>query len=76
MMLYLWLISRTDSIGYDEYDAFVVAASNIKAARAFAAEGVKGAAGEFTVQNTTTQRIGAASAKVPAGIVLGSFNAG
>lgn len=68
----LYLIKRTDHVGYDDYDALVVAAeSEIKALSIEPEMGWKAFAPTFTIE-----LIGTARAITKAGVVLGSFNAG
>lgn len=64
----LYLVARTDKIGYDEYDADVIAAENEAEARNLSTVGGYDAA--------TVTLIGTAEPAVLPGIVLASFNAG
>ena len=61
----LYLIQRTDAIGYDEYDGAVVAAKDEDAAKALC---------PFSTVYSVTRRIG--STREKAGVILASFNAG
>lgn len=72
----LYLIQRTDDVWYDNYDSFVVRATDAEAARALAAarcadEG----AGIWFADTTKVHHLGVAGG-TKAEIVLGSFNAG
>lgn len=78
----LYFLSRTDYVGYDEYDSFVMCAESEEEARKFQPNGK-----EFTdelYQGSWTKNIcdvhcvliGAASEKVRKGVVIASFNAG
>jgi hypothetical protein len=66
--LKIWLIQRTDAVGYDEWDADVVAAKNEKSARHLSH------IGGWT--GSTAKTIGTAERGTKEGIILGSFNAG
>lgn len=70
----LWLLKRTDRIGYDECDGFVVRAKTETDARALAAEqaGDEGKDVWLSPAVTCTEL----TAKGEPGIVLSSFNAG
>jgi hypothetical protein len=72
--LKIFLIERTDIIDYDEYDSFVVIASN----RLKAIETTLPTWGEWKVDTTKLKvtNLGIARSQIKSGIVLGSFNAG
>ena len=73
----LYLLKRMDSVGYDEYDGFVVAADTETEARDFAAkESADEGAGVWNSQLDCSCTLLALSSKHSKGIVLGSFNAG
>lgn len=65
----IYLVSRTDSVGYDEYDAFVVKAKN----KMEALELCNAEWGQFTEYNTEIEEI---NLKGKPEVLLGSFNAG
>ena len=66
----LFLLTRTDDVGYDEYDSFVIAAHTEYEAREMAAwEGV-------ITAPPTCRVVGQAGNDIPPGVVLGSFRAG
>ena len=68
-MLQLWLVERNEYIGWDEYDASVIAAADKEAALDI---------GVFMGrrENLTITHIGTAIDGTPAGRILDSFNAG
>jgi hypothetical protein len=66
--LKLWLIRRTDGVGYDEYDADVVVAKDEKSARNLSHVG--------SHQGSIAEIIGTAIKGTKEGVILGSFNAG
>ena len=71
---YFYLITRTDDVGYDEYDSFVVSAESEKDALSLVYEekGESFSSGIFTKENTKIEQLQAVESK----IILGSFNAG
>jgi hypothetical protein len=73
----LYLLRRTDRIGYDELAGVVVAAYSEKAARSLAADANcdEGAA-IWSEPSTTVELIGRAVPGLPSRIVLRDFNAG
>lgn len=71
----LYLLTRTDSFGHDEYDSFVVAAGSQQEAEVICVES-RPWYSKMIAESLETKLIGAAAEDVPAGIVLGSFNAG
>ena len=87
----LWLIARTDTIGYDDYDSAVVAAETEEAARVTHPAGVAvwqnekwdrpdGGyyyGGDWAAPATlTVTLVGEAVEGTPPGVILASFNAG
>lgn len=70
-MKYLYLLERTDSIDYDNYDSIIVCASTADEAIKIRPE--YGWASEEYILLT---KIGVAEDSVETGIVLESFNAG
>jgi len=85
MKLYLYLVSRTDFVGYDEYDGFVIAAPNAAAARhthpnnrmpVRSSWSSKGGTWPVTPEALKVRKIGVAAAGVKPKVVLASFNAG
>lgn len=81
----LYLITTTEPYGYDEFDAFVVAAETETAAGRFAAERANwGALVGIEASDTcwgnrersTCVVVGTAAPDVAPGVVLASFNAG
>jgi len=66
----IYLISRTDHVDYDEYDAVVVKAKNRKEAVNLAREL------KYFPINVKNMRILAIRSKGKSDIILGSFNAG
>ena len=73
----IYLVQRTGSIGYDETDAYVVAAPTRKAARDFGAD-VSGdqSASDWHARTTKVTKQGETAPSARAGIILVSFNAG
>ena len=75
----LYLVSRTDGAGYDEYeyDSFVVAAENEESALEFHPSGNKGSCYGWTkyLTNLKIEDIGESSSSVEK-VILASFNAG
>lgn len=74
-MLNLYLVARTDKLGYDEYDSMIVAAESIDAARS-----MRPGIGDWTwtsQDNLTVSQIGIASEDITEPkVILSSFNAG
>ena len=77
----IYLIERTDRIGYDEYDSIIVIAKDEAEALEYQPSGDK----EFsdysdswtnTVDNIIVTLIGTATRGSKSGVVLASFNAG
>lgn len=74
----IYLITRKDLPGYDEFDSFAVASTDARSARAFAND----AAGSYdncnwaSANDAKCRKVGTASPGVKAGILVGSFNAG
>ena len=67
----LWLLMRKDSVGYDEYDSFVVRAENEEEARRLARDSTSnGWTSEDQVDCHILLEEGIAE------IILGSYNAG
>jgi hypothetical protein len=81
----LFLVSRTDSTGYDEYDAIVVGAGDEATALKIATNGEEERYGDDVYwdadfsgferdgSNLTVERL---QSRGPAGVVIKSFNAG
>ncbi len=65
----IYLVERTDDVGYDEYDAFVVSAKDENEAL------VTIGGNQFFKGNTEFKVVGTTTSKVSE-IILGSFNAG
>lgn len=79
----LFLVSRTDTAGYDEYDAIVVRAGNEATALKIATNGESIAAGTYWLadfdgfeRDGSNLKVERLETRGPAGLVLGSFNAG
>lgn len=81
----LWLISQTEMGGYDTYDSAVVAAADIKAAKAIhphtsyyrgAGSPWKSYAWASAPRFVKAEYLGEARGGMPAGVVCASFNAG
>lgn len=75
----LYLISQTENNDYDTYDSAVVAAETEGQARNTHPRGVwpKGMNYSWTTpENVAAKLIGVAVEGTPAGVILGSFNAG
>ena len=72
----IYLLERTEDIGYDEADGFVVAAVGVAKARALAGEGSgdEGAGPWLEPGQSTCRKIGEGTVKP--GVVLRSYNAG
>lgn len=64
----IWLIERTDEIGYDEYVSAVVCAPDEETAVALSYIG--------SYKNLAVKSVGEAFEGVPVGMVMDSFNAG
>jgi hypothetical protein len=78
-MLYLWLVKRKDSIGYDEYDSFICCTATEREARSISpSKGEWG--GSWPVSDVSVlevTKVGRAEKHIKSGeIVLSSFNAG
>lgn len=76
--MYLYLIERTDPVGYDEYDSFVVCAETVDDARKcikpeWSADRIEVFQSE---EHTRWIRLGEADSSTKEGVILGSFNAG
>jgi len=73
----LYLVERLDRVGYDQYSAFVVAASTQEAAVNTSPD-PSGLLHAWPTDRALidVQYIGTAAFGLPAGIVLASFNAG
>lgn len=73
----LWLLNRTDNIGYDEYAGYVIAAETENEARLIAAVNHADEGSEvWEGQLTCTAECIADATNREAGIILESFNAG
>ena len=72
----IYLLERKDDTGYDEADAFVVAASNPSEARTLAGKGSgdEGAGVWEVAGRSTCRKLGEGTLK--AAVVLRSYNAG
>lgn len=77
-MLNLYKVERQDNVGYDEYDAFIVASASVEQAKLYAPNGGLFQISRFpcwSVKNLEVTLIG--QTELPEGeIVLASFNAG
>ena len=73
-MRYLYLIERTDDVGFDEYDSAVVCARNEDEAKTTD----MGYGGHLThcLKNIDVKLLGPADSNVELGVVCSSFNAG
>ena len=72
----LYLVKRNDSVGYDEYDSYVVVAKNPLSARNICADNSADEPREIWLSDsTTTEYLGNAINKETR-IVIESFNAG
>lgn len=67
----LFIVERTDNVGYDEFDSIVVAAESEDDAIHIEPQGVWASAEHLAVQY-----IGEAMPLIPRGVVHASFNAG
>jgi len=72
----LFLLKRTDRVGYDENDACVVRASSEAEARQVAAGELHGDEGSATWAESGNITITKLEPRGPAELVLASFNAG
>lgn len=79
----LYLISRNEAIGYDEYDSAIVAAESPEDAITIHPDRQKASvpqAGDhswaYNVKNIEVTLIGQATPKTKRGVILASFNAG
>lgn len=70
----LYLLSRTDQVGYDEYDAFVVAANDELEAKLFLAQ--KYDSDDEWSDKVEVKAIGITGKYTEPTEILGSFNAG
>lgn len=68
--MHLYLFERTDEIGYDEYDAYVIAAESAQVASKYVAWCAE------LDSPPTCKTIGEASEGVQEGVIISSFNAG
>lgn len=68
----LYKIEREDHVGFEEYDAWIVAAETEQDARSFITPGEEG---PEIWETAPCLLIGLAAAEVQAGTILGSFNA-
>ncbi len=79
-LLRLYLVSRKDSVDYDEYDSAVVAAYSEEGAVTCPIDGLEVAserhAEYWRADNLEVQQLGVATEGTPPGLVLASFNAG
>ena len=72
----IWLVERTDNVGWDEYDAFIIMASSELKARQLANEGSADEGHLWTdISIVKANPIGQTEETVER-VVLGSFNAG
>jgi len=81
--LFLWIVSRQDFSGYDEYSAFVVVSESESLARHYHPSGLSvevfltNATWPVDPDNLLVEKIGAAiGERVEGEIILSSFNAG
>jgi len=78
----LYLITRNDNVGYDEYDAAVIAAETEEAAKSFIVDGneIWGWTQNYSSDpkniDISIELIGVATPDIEAGILIASFNAG
>jgi len=78
----LWLISRNDSVGYDEFDSAVVAAeTDIEAGRMYPSDGTdidgtEGGAWVSDVALVDVEYLGEAVDGTQKGVICASYNAG
>ena len=73
----IYLLSRGGAWDYDEYDAFVVAATSDEEARLIASTDDRECGNAWMDPNfASCELIGRACSGIIAGVVLGSFNAG
>ena len=70
----IYLLTRTDSVGYDECDGFVVRALRETAARSIAAEECGDEGPDVWMLDAKCEKIGEGSGKPR--IILRSYNAG
>ena len=72
----LYLLTRTDRVGYDENRAFVIAAASPQGARILT-ESVRADEPKNTwFENSRIELLGTAEPTIKAGIILRDFNAG
>lgn len=71
----LYLLSRTDTVGYDEHKAFVVAAKSEESAISFSPYGDSDYSTWTTKENIEIQCIGESNS-MKEKVVISSFNAG
>lgn len=73
--MHLWLVERTDQVGYDEYDAKLVRAPDCESARRHASHkvGDEGASAWLDHERSKVTRV---REDGKAGVILESFNAG
>ncbi len=69
----LWLLIRTDRVGYDEHDSAIVRAETEEEARILASEHCYPSEAWIDVNRSTVEELVADGEK---GIVLSSFNSG
>ena len=74
----LYLLTSNHSVDYDEYQGFVIAASDLTEARGLADQGaVRNQKGDFLDKDSTTCRfLGDAGYGIERGILSSDFNAG
>lgn len=72
----IYLISQDQNIGYDTYDACVVAAESETIARNITPDGRFGSSWASSPEYVNVKLIGVAIEEIKTGVILESFNAG
>jgi len=72
MKKFIYLVSTNSAVGWDDYDAIVVIATNENEAEEYALE----TCDNFIEGDNTIKKIGTANKNQKVGFVLASFNAG
>jgi hypothetical protein len=75
MNLNLYLLSREDEAGYDQYDALIVAAESVKEAKTILPD-VCSEDTWINPKDVKAKLIGVATSKTKKGVILASYNAG
>ena len=71
----IYLLEREDGVGYDEYDGFVIIERTEQNARE-KANSQPGAEGQIWANETKVRCQKVGTSNLPAGVLLGSYNAG